>query len=654
MRIGKYTISYEIIALLIFFILIGWLSVIPLNDYDIWFHLKCGEIILQKGIIHYDVFSYNTAGREWYPYEWLFQVGVLLIQKYAGFQAIKYVIAAIVTIMTALIYWIAKKIFTLPTLLSIVLTFFYYVSVYEFFSARPHIPAYTCLIATIAILFLYIYRQKNYLWLTLPIMFIWTNLHGSMFLGVYLTGAFSVVSYLFFLIERSKAYLARAKTLALYTLGLCLITIAPPLYLTQYRLLWLFFVNRDFIAKFIDEWTPLASNATGFLFFSAGVAVTLLLTLYAAASKKRWRESLWILPFIPFLVLTYMASRNVVLGYIALMIFLAWAFQTLDVPHMRKNGKITLIVICGIVTIFHIWIFTQKQTEEMQQRFFYPKNVIQFLLAHHISGHMFNEYGYGGYLLYNLYPQYQVFFDGRTDLYLRREMPDTLELSLHKNESDTEYKKTLDWLWNKYDISFVLMRTQKHSVLRKIGNTLTDDPNWSLVYWDDDVQLFVRHDGKNDSLIEKYAAIAATPYSQSIYRTNMQKMAWQEYQAMNATVPSARNENAIGFMLMEQHNFADAFPHLERAVTLDPTFESPYMNMAELYAANGDLTTAIFLYQKAMWFAPDRGLIYIRLGQLQLMAKHGLAAAKKIWQLGVQNTADTDAKNQLKKLLETQ
>src|SRR5450759_960668 len=183
MRISKYTISYGIIALLIFFILIGWLSVIPLNDYDIWFHLKSGEVIVQKGIIHYDVFSYNTAGREWFPYEWLFQVGVFLVQKYAGFQAIKYVTAAIITIMTALMYWIIKKIYSLPTLVSLAITFFYYVSVYEFFSARPHIPAYTCLIATIAILFLYIFQQKNYLWLTIPIMFIWSNLHGSMFLG---------------------------------------------------------------------------------------------------------------------------------------------------------------------------------------------------------------------------------------------------------------------------------------------------------------------------------------------------------------------------------------------------------------------------------------------------------------------------------------
>jgi hypothetical protein len=30
---------------------------------------------------------------------------------------------------------------------------------------------------------------------------------------------------------------------------------------------------------------------------------------------------------------------------------------------------------------------------------------------------MFNSYNFGGYLIYHLWPDYQVFVDGRTDLY---------------------------------------------------------------------------------------------------------------------------------------------------------------------------------------------------------------------------------------------
>lgn len=651
MSLPRIRFTWQTAAVLIFFAVIASLSVIPLNDFDIWFHIKSGEVILQKGIIHYDVFSYNTAGREWYPYEWLFQVGVYLIQKIFGFQAIKYVIAGTITVMTGIVYVLAKKIFSLPWWAAMAVTFFYYVSIYEFFSARPHIIAYTCLLAILAIIFLYIFKKKNYLLLTIPIMFVWTNLHGSVFLGVYLAGAYGAISYFFYLREREHVYLSQAKTLGIYTLLLGAITIAPPLYFTQYRLLWLFFVNRSFISSFIDEWTPLASNSDGFLFFSGSVAVVLVITIVAAFVKKRWAELIWIAPLLAFLPMTYMASRNVVLGYITLSIFLAWAAKSVGYAHLKHVGKIIAYIAAAALVGFELWVLTQKQ---IQQQFYYPVDGVKFLLAHHINGHMFNEYGYGGYLLYHLYPQYQVFFDGRTDLYLTQEMPDTTELSTHKNEPDTQYKKTLDWLWNKYDISFVVMRTQKHSVLRKIGEVLTDDPTWSLVYWDDDVEIFVRHDGKNDSLIEKYANIAATPFSRDIYRPTMQKEALSEYQSMNAITPSARNENAIGYFLLEKRDLTGALPHFEKALALDPTFESPYMNIAEIDAANNDYGTAVELYQKAMNLAPDRGMIYIRLGQLYLVANRDMATARKVWELGLTRTSDADAKNQLKRLLTTQ
>src|SRR3989344_4393522 len=126
-----------------FFLCIFFFSVKPLNDYDIWFHIKSGEIIAQQGIIHHDVFSFNTKGREWFPYEWLFQVSMYKAKEVFGIESIRYITAAAITVWMGVMFLILHIALRSPLFFSLALTFFYYVSIYEFFSARRHIFAYT-------------------------------------------------------------------------------------------------------------------------------------------------------------------------------------------------------------------------------------------------------------------------------------------------------------------------------------------------------------------------------------------------------------------------------------------------------------------------------------------------------------------------------
>ncbi|HZQ29707.1 MAG TPA: hypothetical protein VFA93_01345, partial [Patescibacteria group bacterium] len=256
---------YALILQIIFFSVILLLSIVPLRDFDIWFHLKSGELIAQRGIVHYDVFSYNTTGREWYPYEWLFQVIVYYFSKLFGFESIKFLIGAVMTIMMGVFYTILRRIFKVHWIFGMSLVFFFFVSTYEFLSARPQVFAYTFLFTNILLIYLYFFKNKNLLFLTIPITLMWANLHGSIFLDVGLFAGYSFVSLLHYFIERNKEWLTKSKTLGLFGILTAFLTILPPLYLTQYRLLILFFKDNDLISKFIDEWTPLIINQYAFL-----------------------------------------------------------------------------------------------------------------------------------------------------------------------------------------------------------------------------------------------------------------------------------------------------------------------------------------------------------------------------------------------------
>ena len=46
-----------------------------------------------------------------------------------------------------------------------------------------------------------------------------------------------------------------------------------------------------------------------------------------------------------------------------------------------------------------------------------PVAAVEFLKSQRLPGPIYNRYGWGGYLIYQLYPEYRVYIDGRADVY---------------------------------------------------------------------------------------------------------------------------------------------------------------------------------------------------------------------------------------------
>ena len=223
---------------------------IPTYDYDLFFHLKSGEIISKLGIIHHDVFSYNTQGREWFPYEWLFQITVYNIEKIFGALGLKLFLSSLITLLILVFYKILRKAFNINQPISMFSSLFFLYSIYTFLTLRPHIPAYTLILTYILLILLYIVKNRNFLLLTIPLSLIWANFHGSIIINIYLFFSYAIISLL-------KKDLHKAKTLGLFTVFTAFLSVLPPIGLVQYRLLIYLIQTRGLTAKFIDEWHPL-------------------------------------------------------------------------------------------------------------------------------------------------------------------------------------------------------------------------------------------------------------------------------------------------------------------------------------------------------------------------------------------------------------
>ena len=75
------------------------------------------------------------------------------------------------------------------------------------------------------------------------------------------------------------------------------------------------------------------------------------------------------------------------------------------------------IALCLVVAAGGGSIAGTKLMDYRHDRDKFPVDALEFALCNNIQGRMFNNDGWGGYIIYRAYPRYKVFFDGRSDMY---------------------------------------------------------------------------------------------------------------------------------------------------------------------------------------------------------------------------------------------
>jgi hypothetical protein len=92
---------------------------------------------------------------------------------------------------------------------------------------------------------------------------------------------------------------------------------------------------------------------------------------------------------------------------------------------------------------------------------------------------IFNDYGWGGYLIWKLYPDYRVYIDGRADVYGDAFM----EEFLSAQAGEKGWRAPLD----KYGIRTVLIKPDT-----ALASLLREDAGWQKVFEDSQAVIFTR------------------------------------------------------------------------------------------------------------------------------------------------------------------
>jgi hypothetical protein len=320
------------------------------------------------------------------------------------------------------------------------------------------------------------------------ITLVWVNLHAGYFLGlgivaIYIAGG---------LIELLQAELIKAEGLVVLTLksilSLCavlgfsiLATLANPngLHILLYPFQTLTsqamqqFIQEWFSPDFHQlEWQPLAwlilaIIATGMLSKKPISPTKILLTLtfgYAALHSMR-HVPLFAVVVIPILTEQINSLIRIHSEMKTASRYLKWIIPILPVCMALFVGLRFVQVVEG-----------QSRSEAGT----FPKAAVDWILENNPEGYIFNSYGWGGYIIWRLFPQYPVYIDGRADVYGDKFIYAYTDIYRARPGWD----KTLDT----QAVRLVLVEPESG-----LASVLRQSPRWEIVYEDQISIVFNRY-----------------------------------------------------------------------------------------------------------------------------------------------------------------
>ncbi len=469
------------LLLLVMLLLPTWRTAMVASDGDTCMHWRVGEWMLQnRQIIRTDVFSHTKFGAPVISKEWLSEIIFAAAGRAAGLYGLAVAAALVIATTFALVHrQLVRGGGDLIAATGITVLGVWAASTH--WLARPHVFSF---------LMMFLWNdalRRRVLGATFPtgtnpkdrgreaaptmavlvlvvLTVLWVNLHGAFLAGFFVLGAYGLGA----VIERDWG---RARRLAGIGVLCAVASLANP---SGYKLHLhnLSFLQSRFLTGWLAEYSSTNFHSPGSFGFLAWLAL-IFLTLTLRRPRVSAGDGVLLVMWTYFALY---AGRNIPLLVILTAPILAPAWTGLWRDRLRQineacRGWPVVAVAAGAFVVF-----APQATEMPAER--WPVKAVEFVRQSGLTGHMFNQYIWGGYLMWYL-PEHRTFVDGRTDFYgeeLIREFADTTALR-------PGWEKPLD----KYDVGWTLMPTD-----HRLNLALAARGTWSCVYSDEVAMIWRR------------------------------------------------------------------------------------------------------------------------------------------------------------------
>lgn len=148
--------------------------------------------------------------------------------------------------------------------------------------------------------------------------------------------------------------------------------------------------------------------------------------------------------------------------------------------HRGKDKWALNAAIIAAIAVAMILYFPSRAELQQSIATQFPVAAVQYLRQHPAPEPMFNDYGFGGYLVWARGPEHKVFIDGRGDVY---EHGGLLSDYMHVTRIQPGALAVLD----NYGIQSCLIERDA-----PLATLLSSSPKWKRAYFDNTSALFVR------------------------------------------------------------------------------------------------------------------------------------------------------------------
>ncbi|MGB2896890.1 MAG: hypothetical protein WBB65_12085 [Anaerolineales bacterium] len=400
--------------------------------YDTWWHLKAGEWILaNRAILRTDLFSLTRQGSAWIYPGWLAQILLYAAFRTFSFTGLNLFTALMVVAAFAFVWCTLEG----RDLLKAFIILLAASTSGVYWSARPQIISFV--LAGYFLFVLYSFRKgKERLFWSLPlVMILWVNVHGGfaigfLILGVYFCG--EIAQLIQDAVKGGRDWSSawdqhKRGVFNLLSLSLlCALAVSINPHGPQMLLYPFKTVSIQVLQDYIQEWQSPDFHQTQIFPF----LLMILLVIGTISGSRRKVNPTELLLVLVFLALALLASRNIALfALVAAPLITRHLDAVLDdhqaelsaAPQLPESAakwlNLTIFIMLVVASGVKISSSLSSETNQDEIEAEFPVGAVEYLRDIQANKNLFNTYNWGGYVIWELHPDYLTFVDGRTDLF---------------------------------------------------------------------------------------------------------------------------------------------------------------------------------------------------------------------------------------------
>jgi len=463
-------------------------SVASISAVDMAYGIRAGGQVLDgAGIPRIDTFTFTAAGLPWIDQQWLAQAIFAAVYRFGGWPALATLWGVIIAAIEALLWRAARSMGAGVRTTGVALLIGFVVAA-QGSALRSQVLGLLCLAALMTL----VADRKDHpgrLWLAIPLLAAWANLHGSFPVGLALLGLAAV---------EDVAGRHRPRQAVATLVFAAVATLANPFGLDAWR--YVATIGTDpTIAQFVTEWrhTPLLDPAGAAFYGSVVAVVVIVLVSIRQGHRPPWMLLAWL---VGLAFLGAWAVRAVAWWGVGAAPIAAALLAGVRQPRRRENPPVPstalgrpgvargpLVIVAGLalllIAIQPIWHPSPDGQGLGSSLDDAPAGIARALsavVAEHPAARVFNAQRWGSWLELAV-PDARLFADSRIELIPAAAWIDYLQVMA----GDASWREILD-RW-RIDVLVVSATDQP-----AFAALVSGDSAWRTVYRDSDGLVAVR------------------------------------------------------------------------------------------------------------------------------------------------------------------